>query len=38
VISDQESIALRWVPRHEVDALPLHPGFATSWPALLARL
>ncbi|WP_104171283.1 NUDIX hydrolase [Cryobacterium sp. M23] len=38
VISDHESIALRWVPRHQVDALPLHPGFATSWPALLARL
>ena len=38
VISDQESIALRWVPTHQVDALPLHPGFAASWPALLARL
>ena len=38
VISDQESIALRWVPTHQVDALPLHPAFAASWPALLARL
>ncbi|TFC92529.1 NUDIX domain-containing protein [Cryobacterium sp. TMT3-29-2] len=38
VISDQESIALRWVPTHQVDALPLHPGFAASWPALRARL
>ena len=38
VISDLESIALRWVPTGQVDALPLHPGFAASWPALLARL
>jgi 8-oxo-dGTP diphosphatase len=38
VISDQESIALRWVPARQVEALPLHPGFAASWPALLARL
>lgn len=38
VISDSESIALRWVAIAEVDALPLHPGFAESWPALRARL
>jgi 8-oxo-dGTP diphosphatase len=38
VISDQESIALRWVPTGEVDDLPLHPGFAASWPGLRARL
>lgn len=38
VINDSESIALRWVAIAEVDALPLHPGFAESWPALRARL
>ncbi|TFC52072.1 NUDIX hydrolase [Cryobacterium sp. TMT1-21] len=38
VISDQESIALRWVPTEQVGDLPLHPGFAASWPALRARL
>lgn len=34
VISDPESVALEWVPVDQVDALPLHPGFAASWPAL----
>lgn len=34
VISDPESIELRWVALDEVDALPLHPGFAASWPEL----
>ena len=29
-----ESIAMRWVPVAEVDTLPLHPGFAASWPEL----
>ena len=38
VISDRESIALRWVPTDLIDELPLHPGFAQSWPALRARL
>ncbi len=38
VISDQESIALRWVPISGVDLLALHPGFAASWPALRGRL
>lgn len=38
VISDAESIALRWVDPAVVDELPLHPGFAESWPALRARL
>ncbi|TFB69670.1 NUDIX hydrolase [Cryobacterium glaciale] len=38
VISDQESIALRWVPAEAVTALALHPGFASSWPALRGRL
>jgi 8-oxo-dGTP diphosphatase len=34
VIADRESIALAWVPLAEVPDLPLHPGFAASWPAL----
>lgn len=38
VISDPESIELRWVSLTEVDALPLHPAFAESWPALRHRL
>lgn len=38
VISDTESIALRWVTVADVDSLPLHPGFAASWPALRDRL
>src|SRR6187402_267191 len=33
VIGDAESDALRWVPVDDVDSLPLHPGFAASWPA-----
>jgi 8-oxo-dGTP diphosphatase len=37
-IGDAESLELRWVPIAEVEALPLHPGFGTSWPALRARL
>jgi len=38
VIGDAESEELRWVPIDEVAALPLHPGFATAWPQLRARL
>ena len=38
VISDAESIELAWVPRADVAALPLHPGFAASWPGLDAQL
>ncbi len=38
VIADAESLALRWVPLEEVGELPLHPGFAASWPALRAML
>ena len=38
IVADAESVALRWVALDEVDALPLHPGFADSWPALRARL
>lgn len=34
VISDPESVALEWVPVADVDAHPLHPGFADAWPRL----
>ncbi len=33
-INDGESIALEWVAIDDVDARELHPGFASSWPAL----
>ena len=38
VVSDPESIELRWVAVDEVDGLPLHPRFAESWPGLRSRL
>lgn len=38
VIGDAESEALRWVPTDDVAGMPLHPGFAASWPALRDRL
>ena len=38
VMGDAESQALRWVPLNEVELLPLHPGFAASWPALRGAL
>lgn len=38
VIGDAESAELRWVPPPSVAGLPLHPGFATAWPGLRARL
>jgi len=38
VVSDPESIELRWVPVGAVEELPLHPRFAESWPGLRARL
>jgi hypothetical protein len=31
-----ESVALRWVPLTEVETMPLHPGFAASWPHVRA--
>jgi 8-oxo-dGTP pyrophosphatase MutT (NUDIX family) len=31
-VMSHESIALQWVPEWEIPALPLHPGFAASWP------
>jgi 8-oxo-dGTP diphosphatase len=34
VISDPESLALAWVPLEEVESLPLHPAFQSSWPEL----
>ncbi len=34
VVADHESNELRWVPVDEVEALPLHPGFAAAWPEL----
>ena len=38
MISDQESIALRWIDLAEVAYYALHPGFAASWPGLRPRL
>lgn len=33
-IGDAESVELRWIQPSEIGALPLHPGFAASWPML----
>jgi 8-oxo-dGTP diphosphatase len=33
---NQESEALVWVPLEQVTSLPLHPGFAATWPAVRA--
>jgi len=38
VVSDPESIELRWVLVDAVEALLLHPRFAEAWPALRVRL
>jgi 8-oxo-dGTP diphosphatase len=38
VIADPESNALEWVPLSDIDRLPLHPGFAGSWPELRGLL
>lgn len=38
VVADAESQELRWVPAPAVPAMPLHPGFARSWPGLHGRL
>ena len=38
IVADFESLELRWVPIDEVENLPLHPGFAGSWPTLRERL
>jgi 8-oxo-dGTP diphosphatase len=29
-----EGLSLRWVPEDQVPHLPLHPGFAATWPQL----
>ena len=36
VPANAESVAIGWIPAAEVQSLPLHPGFAASWPALRA--
>lgn len=33
-VPNGESTELRWVPESAVTDLPLHPGFASSWPTL----
>jgi 8-oxo-dGTP diphosphatase len=33
-VRNGESTELRWVPESIVGELPLHPGFASSWPSL----
>jgi 8-oxo-dGTP diphosphatase len=33
-VPNRESAELRWVAEDEVTSLPLHPGFAASWPRL----
>ncbi|MFC4604854.1 NUDIX hydrolase [Rhodococcus kronopolitis] len=35
-VPNGESTELRWVPEEQVAELPLHPGFAASWPSLRA--
>lgn len=37
-VTDPESIEIRWVALDDVAALPLHPGFAASWPELVVAL
>jgi 8-oxo-dGTP diphosphatase len=34
-VMTRESVALRWVPEGDVATLPLHPGFAATWPELI---
>ena len=38
VVSDPESIELRWIASIGSTELPLHPRFAESWPALAAQV
>jgi 8-oxo-dGTP pyrophosphatase MutT (NUDIX family) len=38
VVTDAESVELRWVPIDEVTTLPLHPAFGDAWPVLRARI
>lgn len=37
-LGDLESLELRWVALNAIDDLPLHPGFAASWPMLRDRM
>lgn len=37
-VMDAESNELRWVALDQIEALPLHPGFAASWPEIRTRL
>lgn len=37
-VPNRESAELRWVREDEVADLPLHPGFAASWPGLRTAL
>ena len=34
----RETVEVRWVPLDDVEALPLHSGFAASWSTLRERL
>ncbi len=36
--ANAESVAIRWWPVEDVAALPLHAGFAATWPHLRERL
>ncbi|GAA1771011.1 NUDIX hydrolase [Agromyces humatus] len=38
VVSDPESIELRWISVDRVTELDLHPRFAESWPALAVQV
>lgn len=37
-VMDAESNELRWVRLDDIEQLPLHPGFAASWPQIRPRL
>jgi 8-oxo-dGTP diphosphatase len=37
-LANAETDDLRWVPVDQVAGYPLHPGFASSWPNLMARI
>ncbi len=36
-VANRESLALEWVRVGDVDHLPLHPGFASTWPQVRVR-
>ncbi len=38
LVPQEESAELRWVAVEAVETLPLHPGFAGTWPALRAAV